>query len=853
MNVFELFATLSLDSSGYEEGLEKSEEQGSKFGTGLKKAGKVVGGALVAASAATVKFGKDSVEAGMAFDTSMSQVAATMGLTTDEIGDLREYAQKMGSETVFSATQSADALNYMALAGYDAETSMEMLPNVLNLAAAGGIELASASDMVTDAQSALGLSLEETTTMVDQMAKASSKSNTSVAQLGEAFLTVGGTAKNLQGGTNELSTALGILADNGIKGAEGGTTLRNMILSLTAPTDTAATKLEEMGISAFDAEGNMRPLNDVFSDLNGALSLMGGKERAEALSDIFNKVDLKGVNAMLANTTNRMDELNLALENSGINWDAYKDKIFGVGEDFDQGSYEDFFTQIIADVSSFQDGLTEEQRKQYEDWFNYMLGDEADAQALLQALETTIGSQEARWEELSAAIDDSSGAAQKMADTQLDNLAGDITLFKSALEGAQIAISDSLSPSLRDFVQLGSKGLSDVTKGFQEGGLKGAMESFGTWLSELVGKIFEALPTILEAGAALLGTLVSGIISNLPLLLDTALSLIDTLANGLNEYLPVLIPAVVDVILTITEKLTEPDTISLLINAAFLIIGGIATGIIRAIPSIVKTIPQLVKNLIGSIQQNFPQIVTTLLSLLGDLFLTIMELISEAMGLNWETVKKGWQVIADGIKTAFENVKITVDALKEVLGEKVSAIFTSIKDKVTKGFEPITTKISAVLEKIVGFFREHFGGALEVVTNTINSIKSAFDFEWHLPELKLPHISVKGGEAPYGIGGKGSLPSFDIQWYKKAYNDAYLLNDATIFGMQGGSLLGGGEGNGSEAIVGTGFLKNMMRDVLREQGYGSSPNVIQVYIGEDKIDEFVVNSQQRANFLSGGR
>lgn len=769
MNVFELFATLSLDTSGYDEGLAESEEKGSKFGTGLKKAGKVVGGALVAASAATVKFGKDSVEAGMAFDSSMSQVAATMGLTTDEIKGLSDFAKEMGSTTVFSATQSADALNYMALAGYDAETSMEMLPNVLNLAAAGGIELATASDMVTDAQSALGLSLEETSVMVDQMAKASSKSNTSVAQLGEAFLVVGGTAKNLQGGTNELSTALGVLADNGIKGAEGGTTLRNMILSLTAPTDTAAKKMEELGLTAFDAEGNMRPLNDVFGDLNGILSTMTGQEQTEVLNTIFNKVDLKGANA------------------------------------------------------------------------------------LLSATNETLDGQMNRWQELSGDIADAQGAAEKMANTQLDNLAGDITLFKSALEGAQIAVSDSLTPSLRDFVQLGSQGLSDITKGFQEGGLKGAMESFGTWLSELVGKIFEMLPQIIEAGAALLGALIDGIIANLPLLLETALSLIETLANGLGEYLPVLIPAIVDVILTITEKLTEPNTMTMLINAAFLIIGGIAEGIIKALPRIVKTIPVLVKNLVNAIITNFPLIVSTLFQLLGELFAAVVEAIGEAMGVDLQAIGDGLRAIGELISSSFNNIKEWFSNLKTNVTETVSNMWTSIKENFTNGLTAAKTTVENILNAIKDKFSSILNGAKDIVSGVIDTIKNLFNFEWSLPDLKVPHITVKGGEAPYGIGGKGSLPSFDIQWYKKAYNDAYLLNDATIFGAQGNTLLGGGEGNGSEAVVGTSFLKNMMRDVLREQGYGSAPNVIQVYIGEDKIDEFVVNSTQRANFLSGGR
>ncbi|MDY6068101.1 MAG: phage tail tape measure protein, partial [Opitutales bacterium] len=207
----------------------------SALGSVLGIIGKTVATAVTGATAAVTAFAKTSIDAGMSFDTSMSQVAATMGTTVDSISELRDFAMEMGANTAFSAVQAADALNYMALAGYDSEESMSALPTVLNLAAAGALDLAEASDMVTDVQSALGLSMEESAELVDKMAKAASSSNTSVGQLGSAILTVGGTAKNLAGGTTELSTALGILADNGIKGAEGGTALRNIILSLSAP------------------------------------------------------------------------------------------------------------------------------------------------------------------------------------------------------------------------------------------------------------------------------------------------------------------------------------------------------------------------------------------------------------------------------------------------------------------------------------------------------------------------------------------------------------------------------------------------------------------------------------------
>ena len=379
MNLFELVAKLTLDSSEYDRALMAAKGSTAKAGKGMvasiEATKKRMGVAALGMGAAIGAFGVSSVKTGMEFDSAMSQVAATMGKTMDDLanetgkvdlawgkfsGNLREYAQEMGAHTKFSAIESAEALNYMALAGYDTQKSMEMLPPVLSLAAAGNMELATASDMVTDASSALGLSQEQTLEMVDQMAMAASKSNTSVQQLGDAMLRVGGTAKVMRGGTTEISTVLGLLADNGTKGAEAGTALRNILMSIQGG------KFEKtfgaMGISAYDAEGNLRSLKDVFMDMGEAMEGMTDEEKTDIISKTFNARDLKNVNALL-------------------------------------------------------------------------------------------GTSAERWDQLSAAIEDSEGSAEKMADTQLDNLAGDITLLKSAFEGLKISVSDKLTPAFRVLVQ----------------------------------------------------------------------------------------------------------------------------------------------------------------------------------------------------------------------------------------------------------------------------------------------------------------------------------------------------------------------------------------------------------------
>lgn len=574
-----------MDAEAGTAGASASSSFGSKFSSGLLKAN-LGAQAITAATKATVDFGKQSVAAGMNFDSAMSQVAATMGTSVDEIQNLRDFAQQMGSTTAFSATESAEALNYMALAGYDAQTSMDMLPNVLNLAAAGGIQLASASDMVTDAQSALGLSIDETNVMVDQMAKASSKSNTSVAQLGEAILTIGATARGVKGGTQELSTLLGAMADNGIKGAEGGTHLRNMLLSLQNPTDEAASTLKELGISVYDSEGNMRSMIDIVGDLQTATADMDQQSKDAVVSGIFNKTDLASVNALLNTSTERFNEL-------------------------------------------------------------------------------------------STAIGDSKGAAEAMANTQLYNLEGDVTLFKSALEGAQIAISDGITPTLREFVRFGTDGLSQLTTAFNEGGVSGAMSAFGDILGNLVGMLAENLPEIVDAGANLLDSLAEGLIQNLPTLATAAMQIIQNLASGLAESLPTLIPTITEILIQVTTILLE--NLPLIISAGMQLFEGLVTGLIDAIPIIVDALPGLIDTIISVLIDSIPLILdgaTTMflaiVQALPDILIALTQALPTIIDavVDFMTGEGSTDILESAIMMFME----IVAALPEILGSLLGAL-----------------------------------------------------------------------------------------------------------------------------------------------------------------------------------
>lgn len=283
-----------------------------------KTACRTAAASIAAAGAALAGLAAEAVQVGTSFEASMSQVAATMGITAKEIAEgskdyeiLAQAAKDAGAATKYSATRAADALNYLALAGYDAKTSADVLPSVLNLAAASGMELAAASDLATDAMSALGIaaSSKNLTAFGDKLAKTASKSNTSVSQLGEAILKCAGTAKGFGMSTETLTAELGVLANRGLKSAEAGTHLRNIILALESPTSSAAKELKRLGIAATNSDGSFRDMNDIVGNLNQSMSRLTDEQKAKSLSKIFNKTDLEAVNYLMAGLGSEYDSL----------------------------------------------------------------------------------------------------------------------------------------------------------------------------------------------------------------------------------------------------------------------------------------------------------------------------------------------------------------------------------------------------------------------------------------------------------------------------------------------------------------------------------------------------------------
>lgn len=299
------------------------------------------------------------IEVGSNFDSAMSKVEAVSGATSEEVEQLRDKAEEMGEKTIFSATQSAEAFNYMAMAGWKTEDMLEGIEGIMNLAAASGSDLATASDIVTDALTAMGYGAKDAGRLADVMAAASANANTNVEMMGSTFQYAAPIVGALGYSMEDTAVAIGLMANAGIKGDKAGTALRSTLTRLSAPPKKCAEAMEALGISLTDEQGNMKDLSEVMGDLRNAFSNLEETQKTQYAKQIAGQEAMSGLLSIVSASTEDYNKLTEAVENS-------------------------------------------------------------------------------------------TGAAERMADTMNDNLGGQMTLLQSKIEGIMIKLFDSASDSMVD-------------------------------------------------------------------------------------------------------------------------------------------------------------------------------------------------------------------------------------------------------------------------------------------------------------------------------------------------------------------------------------------------------------------
>ncbi|ELD8070040.1 phage tail tape measure protein [Staphylococcus pseudintermedius] len=257
-----------------------------------------------------------AVKKSIDFDDSMRKVKATSGATSGEFQQLRDKALEMGAKTKFSASESAEALQYMSLAGWDTKDMLNGIDGVMQLAAASGEDLGSVSDIVTDSLTAFGLKAKDSGHFADVLAQASSKANTDVRGLGEAFKYAAPVAGALGYTVEDTSIAIGLMSNAGIKGEKAGTALRTMFSNLAKPTKAMKNQMDELGISITDSQGNMLPMRDVMDQLRGKFKGLSKDQQASAAATIFGKEAMSGALAVINASDEDYKKLTKSIDNS---------------------------------------------------------------------------------------------------------------------------------------------------------------------------------------------------------------------------------------------------------------------------------------------------------------------------------------------------------------------------------------------------------------------------------------------------------------------------------------------------------------------------------------------------------
>lgn len=299
--------------------MEKSQKQAKRLGSSIEKTGKKIektGKSLTTkVTAPIVALGATAIKTAADFEASMSKVQAISGVSGEDLQRLSEKAQEMGAKTKYSAKESADAMSYMALAGWKTDDMINGIAGVMNLAAASGEDLASVSDIVTDALTAFGLTAKDSGHFADVLAAASSNSNTTVAAMGETFKYCASIAGAMGYSVEDTSVAIGLMANSGIKASNAGTAMRKMMTQLQGVVEVQGEGIGKVAIACSNADGSMRDLNDILIDCRTAFKGMSEEEKAANAEALVGKTAMAGFLAVMNASEQDINKLSGAINN----------------------------------------------------------------------------------------------------------------------------------------------------------------------------------------------------------------------------------------------------------------------------------------------------------------------------------------------------------------------------------------------------------------------------------------------------------------------------------------------------------------------------------------------------------
>ena len=874
-------ATTSTALSKIDVAGQKMEAVGNSIaGAGKKMMGvtTVIGGVGVAA----VKTAAD-------FDSAMSQVAAVSGATGKDFDALRSKAREMGSKTKFSATEAAEAMNYMAMAGWKTEDMLGGIEGVMNLAAASGEDLATTSDIVTDALTAFGLSAKDSGHFADILAAASSNANTNVSMMGETFKYCAPIAGALGFSAEDTAEAIGIMAKAGIKSSQAGTALRTIMNNLAGDVKISGKAIGDVTIATTNVDGSMRDLSDILADCRSAFGNLTESEKAQAAESLVGKNAMSGFLALMNAGEGDIEKLSSAIDSC----DGSAEKMAMTMQDNLAGQLTILKSQLQELAISFGDILMPAIRSivsKLQGFVDKLNGMDEGTKRTIVTIALLVASIGPLLIIIGTTISKIGVAMQGFV-----KLANGVSKLKVAIQGGTgvlgklgaalggvsapvLAVVAVIAVLVAAFVHLWRTNegfrdaiigtwtrIKDTISGFCQG-IVDRLNALGFQFTDIV----DVLKTVWDGFCQILAPIFEGVFNHIANILSTVTGVItgildvfigiftgnwsqawtgvkeifSSIWNGISSFFSNIlnvIKGVADVVLgwfgtswneiwtnikTFFEGIWNGivsfftgiwETIKNIVQTGIMLIGSILEAAVDIITLPFRFIWENCKEIIIAVWDAIKSKVTTVINAVASVISTVMNAIKTVFTTVWNAIKTVVTTVVNAIKsvvtTVFNAIKSTAttvwNAVKTAVTTPVNAIkstvtsvFNSVKSTVTSIFNGIKSTATSVWNGIKSAITTPIEAAKNKVKGVVDAIKGFFSgMKISLPHIKLPHFRVSGklSIAP------PSVPHLSIDWYK----EGGIMTSPTIFGMNGSSLMAGGEA-GAEAILPlAGFYKQL--------------------------------------------
>lgn len=717
VNMGTAIAYLELDTSKFSKGFVSAYNDLKVFGdksataeqklNGLSSAFKTTGGLLsrnvtlpiVGVGAAAVKTATD-------FETGMSEVKAISGATGSEFDALREKAIEMGAKTKFSASDSADAFKYMAMAGWDASAMMDGIAGVMDLAAASGEDLATTSDIVTDALTAFGLQASDSAHFADVLAQASSKSNTNVGLMGETFKYVAPVAGALGYSVEDTAVAIGLMANSGIKGSQAGTALRSTITRLAKPVGEAKDAVEELGISITNADGTMKPLSQTMVELREKFAGLTEEQKAQYAAMLAGQEGMSGllaiVNASDEDFQKLTDEINNSNGAAQDMADIMMDNTAGAIEQL-KGALEsagiligEKLTPYIRQLAEWITGLVEK--------FNNLSEEEQDQIVKFGLILAAIGPVLLIFSKVFSVVSVVLKAF-KLFGTTMITIKTSIGLVKAGFVGLAI--------------QMGGipKFIAGISTGF--GGMLAPIVAVISVVAILVGA-FVTLWKTNEDFRNKMTEIWNGIKTSIDNFFDGVAERINALGfdfENITEVIKTVWFALCDVLAPVFEGVF--NTIAIVLDGVFNQILSVMDIFIGLFTGNWEQLGEGVKGVVSGIVELFANLGSNILSMIGDIGSEILN-------------KLGFEKAAEGFQNFFDTLSDLFGQIPELLSGAINVIVSFFTKTIPNAFNSAIEAIRGFVDNVIEFFTvtvpEAFNTFVnETIPNAINSIVQWFE------------------------------------------------------------------------------------------------------------------------------